>query len=217
MALLRWLLIAAVVYFALGGVVHYWIMPESVPDSFIPRVGDVMGDPSSGEYGLVLERREGLIWGEFTIAPSGSGPPVHVHTSSPESIHVVRGEMSAFIGGEQRTIGAGESAFVSPGTPHTWFNEGDTAAVSRPPFDERYGISETLVLCISQLWQMQNDSAFLAEHSMLLQLSLMTPYCDIWDADSPIWLQRAIFYFVAPTARLLGYRTVYPNYVLHPL
>jgi hypothetical protein len=52
---------------------------------------------------------------------------------------------------------------------------------------------------------------------MLLQISLMAPYCDIWDADTPVWTQRATFYFVAPTARLLGYRSAYAKYVLHPL
>jgi quercetin dioxygenase-like cupin family protein len=214
---LRWLLIGATAYLALGGAVHYVILPEFVPDAFIPRAGDVVEDPSSGERGLVLERRDGLIWGEFVIAPGGAGPPVHIHTSSPEALHVVSGEMSAIVGDERRKVGPGESVFVPPGTPHTWFNDGDTPAVSRPPYDERYGTSETLVLCITQLWQMLNDVTFLESHSMLLQISLMAPYCDIWDADTPVWAQRVAFYFVAPTARLLGYRSAYAKYVLHPL
>jgi hypothetical protein len=180
-------------------------------------VGDVVEDPSSGERGVGLERRDGLIWGEFVVAAGGAGPPVHIHALSSEALHVGSGEMSAVVGDERLHIGPGDSVFVPPGTPHTWFNEGDAAAVSRPPFEERYGTSETLVLCITQLWQMQNDPAFLEARSMLLQISLMAPYCDIWDADAPIWVQRAAFYLIAPTARLLGYRSAYPQYVLHPL
>lgn len=183
----------------------------------MPRVGDLVEDPSSGERGLVLERRDGLIWGEFVIAPGGAGPPVHIHAFSPEALHVVSGEMSAIVGDEHLEVGPGESVFVPPGTPHTWFNAGDTAAVSRAPLEEKYGTSETLVLCISQLWQMQNDPTFVESRNMLFQISLMAPYCDIWDADAPIWAQRAAFYLIAPTARLLGYRSAYREYVLHPL
>ncbi len=44
----------------------------------------------------------------------------------------------------------------------------------------------------------------------LLQIAVSAPHFDIWLARPPIWVQRALFAVLAPVARLLGYRPIYP-------
>jgi hypothetical protein len=47
----------------------------------------------------------------------------------------------------------------------------------------------------------------------LLQMSRFAPKYDSWLADVPVPAQRTIFFIIRPTARLLGYRTHYEEYI----
>jgi uncharacterized cupin superfamily protein len=53
------------------------------------------------------------------------GPPVHLHPSSEESFNVLEGELEFFIDGEWSAVGAGGSATVPAGVPHTLRNASD--------------------------------------------------------------------------------------------
>lgn len=140
---------------------------------------------------------------------SVTGPPVHVHASTLEQVQVVEGKMRALIGETERDFLPGEVITIPPGTPHKFFNAGDSVAVTTVASD---GVSEILGLCVSQLWGMINDPRFHQAKSFFVQMILMSPRCDVWDESIPIFAQRAISFVVAPTARLLGYRVAYPEY-----
>ena len=49
----------------------------------------------------------------------------------------------------------------------------------------------------------------------IFQMSLFSPRYDSWLAGPPILLQRAFFALLAPTARVLGYRSFYEKYSVH--
>jgi quercetin dioxygenase-like cupin family protein len=57
------------------------------------------------------------------IAPGFGGPPLHFHPAAEESYAVVSGTLDVCVGGEWRTLAAGESATVPAGTPHTLKND----------------------------------------------------------------------------------------------
>jgi mannose-6-phosphate isomerase-like protein (cupin superfamily) len=56
------------------------------------------------------------------IGPEMAGPPVHVHPTAEESYEVIEGALDVFVDGKWRTLGAGESAKVPAGVPHTLRN-----------------------------------------------------------------------------------------------
>jgi mannose-6-phosphate isomerase-like protein (cupin superfamily) len=56
------------------------------------------------------------------LAANMVGPPVHVHPSAEESYDVVDGTLDVFVDGKWSKLGAGESATVPPGVPHTLRN-----------------------------------------------------------------------------------------------
>jgi len=207
----------AVLYFTIGAVLHSWILPVHVPPEFYPRVGDVFRDDSSGEQVTVLKREGGMSWIRATLAPNGSGPPAHVHTTFDERVVLVDGSATAIVDGMEVRLEAGDVIHFPKRTPHRFYNETSEIAIIEHPLEIQQAFPDRLMLCLSQMWGMTNDAQFLASRSMPIQISLWAPFCDTWDADAPIWLQRTLFLLVAPTARLLGYHPAYACYVPHDL
>jgi quercetin dioxygenase-like cupin family protein len=90
-----------------------------------------MGEVLSLRDGTVLEvvtpgaEADGrLVEVLFTLPPGRRGPPAHVHPHV-EDWEVVDGTLDARVGGERRTLGAGASLSIPPGTAHTFRNSGD--------------------------------------------------------------------------------------------
>jgi mannose-6-phosphate isomerase-like protein (cupin superfamily) len=56
------------------------------------------------------------------LGPELVGPPVHVHPTAEESYEVIEGALDVCLGGEWKTVRAGESATAPAGVPHTLRN-----------------------------------------------------------------------------------------------
>ena len=65
-----------------------------------------------------------LLQMEATYGGTGQFPPRHYHPSQDEHFEVLEGTLEARIGGEPRTLGAGDSFDVPAGTPHAMWNPG---------------------------------------------------------------------------------------------
>jgi quercetin dioxygenase-like cupin family protein len=61
------------------------------------------------------------------VAPHG-GPPLHVHHSQDEAIHVLSGRFKVRVGEEQQTLERGGFVFMPAGLPHAFLNLTDQAA-----------------------------------------------------------------------------------------
>ena len=90
-----------------------------------------MGDVLKLSDGTVLEvvtpaaqtdRR--LVEVLFTLPPGRRGPPPHLHRHV-EEWEVIAGTLDARVGGERRTLPAGGTLSIPPGTAHTFRNAGD--------------------------------------------------------------------------------------------
>jgi quercetin dioxygenase-like cupin family protein len=57
----------------------------------------------------------------------GDMPPLHVHRNDDETFYVIEGEMSLFVGGERRSLGAGQAALAPRGVPHAYRVESEEA------------------------------------------------------------------------------------------
>lgn len=62
---------------------------------------------------------------EGSLPPRMSGPPLHVHVDSRETMIVKAGTLGVRIGHERFELSAGMTAAASPGIRHTWWNAGD--------------------------------------------------------------------------------------------
>jgi quercetin dioxygenase-like cupin family protein len=86
----------------------------------------------------VTRRPDGDRLGADGVARPGAGPPMHVHYLQDEAATVVSGRLGYLVpGGEARFANPGEEVIWPAGTPHKWWNAGNTelriAGWCRPP------------------------------------------------------------------------------------
>ena len=157
-------------------------------------------------------KQGGALWPELaqmdTFNPP-TGVPEHVHPFQESGAEVISGSLRFRVGGEERSVKAGESITIPASTPHHFWNDGEEEAHSmqwfRPAlnidrfFESYFGLAQDGKL---------NDNG----SPSLFQLAVMVPYFgDEIRMSSPPWnVQRAIFGLLAPFGRLLDYRAQYP-------
>jgi len=96
------------------------------------KAGDVLDNPFTGQS-LTFRRTAAdtggdLLEVESTWASGGQAPPEHYHPRQEEHFEVLEGELQVRIGDAERTVRAGETIDVPPGTPHAMWNAGPAAA-----------------------------------------------------------------------------------------
>jgi mannose-6-phosphate isomerase-like protein (cupin superfamily) len=94
------------------------------------RAGDSIVNPVTGER-LVFELTSHDTDGAYTIFdtyvdPGGSVASAHVHPYQTEIFTVVEGRLGVKRGREKLELGPGEVALIDPGTPHKFWNAGET-------------------------------------------------------------------------------------------
>jgi quercetin dioxygenase-like cupin family protein len=94
------------------------------------RAGDTLVNPVTGER-LVWELTSRDTNGAYTlfdtyVEPGGSVAAAHVHPYQTEIFTVIEGRLGVKRGREKLELGPGEVAMIDPGTPHKFWNAGDT-------------------------------------------------------------------------------------------
>jgi quercetin dioxygenase-like cupin family protein len=212
--LLLRLLTFVLVYILVGALLDNIIFPEAEPGSdYYAREGQAFVSKSEGFHQTILKREGGLVWLELVLEPHAPGPPEHIHTSFPENFIVAEGTLSLLAGGEKKLLRSGESLLIAPGTPHKPFNETNSRVVIKGPLTPEYAIPERFIVFLTQAYGFFDESESNSQPpKALLQMSRFSPKYDSWLANTPVSLQKFVFFVIGPTARLLGYRSYYEKY-----
>lgn len=95
--------------------------------------GQVIENPVTGEVLRFIETSASTggekVVVETTVKPGGFVAAAHVHPYQTETFAVREGLLALKAGKEEILAGPGESVVVEPGTPHRFWNAGDTEAV----------------------------------------------------------------------------------------
>lgn len=202
-------------YILIGALLDKVVFSEAEPGpEYYPREGQVFISKSEGFRQTVLKRENGLLWSELVLEPHAAGPPEHIHTTFPEKFIVHEGTLTLLVNGEKKILRAGESLLIPPGTPHKPFNETDAPTVVKGPLTAEYAIPEQFGVFLTQAYGYFDESEENQRPpKALLQMSRFSPKYDSWLAGPPVFLQKALYFVISPTARLLGYRTYYEKYM----
>ena len=196
---------AAVLYLGLGALLHYVVFPEEEPPEWAyPRPGFAFETPTGERIQLIRGAIE--TGGEFRevhldIAPGGHAAQAHIHLHLEERFEVLSGSLTALVGDEEKAFSAGESLVVPPGTPHQPFNRGDVEmrSIARVTPPSKNGV------LFGQMSGLDFKLTF-------LQMMLFVQAYDVYPVSPPPAVVRVISFLLAPTARLVGYRSFYPEY-----
>ncbi len=170
--------------------------------------GDVIHNPVTGQTLVFLatgaDGADDVFRAEGVFPPGGFAGVEHIHPFQDEHFDVVAGEAAFTVGGDERTLRAGEAIDVPAGTAHTFANAGEREM--RVVFEFRPALESTArfyeiyfgfaqegrvksnampgLLDIAAVW------AETSEHAVL--------------AGPPAWVQHALFRGLRPLARLAG-------------
>ena len=177
------------------------------------RAGDEIVNPRTGQRMVFLETASETNGEQVRIdtynPPTGVAEPEHVHPFQESGAEVISGSLRFRVGGQERSVKAGETITIAANTPHNFWNDGEKEAHAvqwfRPAlktdrfFETFFGLAQDGKL---------NDKGL----PSLLQMAVSVPYFgDGGRLTSPPWaVQRAVFAVLAPVGRLLGYRAEYP-------
>lgn len=196
------------VYLVLGSIVHNLVLPERVPppEAYLA-VGTRLDSVQEGFRQVITRMEDGRIWTRMVLEPNAAGPPEHVHSGFGEFFQVTEGTLSVLYNGEVRELGPGDELDIPPGTRHKPFNTTDQPVVVE---GEKGFLPAEFGLFLLQAYAFFDaDPANSSPPRAISQMSLFSPRYDSWLAGPPIALQRLLFGMIAPTARLLGYRSFY--------
>lgn len=189
-----------------------FIRQENVDLTNYFQPGDKLFSRFEGFEQTVLSARDGYIHSRLVVSPNAAGPPEHFHESFSETFTVKSGTLSILIDGEKRTVKAGESITIPPMIRHKPFNEtGETVIVEG---EDPKTVPIKFGFVLTQLYgfmdELENGPSV---PQMLLQLSVYGDNADSYLADGPpLSVQKAMRTAMAPTARMLGYKTSYHQY-----
>ena len=196
---------AIALYFGLGALFHYVVFPEEAPPEWaFARSGHSFETPTGESFRLIrgpLETGGEFSEAHFDLVPGGHAARAHIHPHQEERFEVLSGSLTALVGDEERVVSPGETLVVPPGTPHQPFNRGDVEMRSIA----RITPAGKLGLFFGQMSGLDFRPGF-------LQMMLFVQAYDAYPASPPPAVMRAMSFLLAPTARLVGYRSFYPEY-----
>lgn len=184
------------------------------PDRRPIKLGEVWGNPITGEYGKVLElpwhNHQGRLVAELRALAGARVIGEHYHPAITEYFTPLEGELTVKCNGQTRVLRKGETAVVSPGVWHDWWNATDRdirVHVEITPGERFLHMIETL-FGLARLGYA--DSKGLPRP---LQLALFaSEFSDVMVLRTPPRpVQHVLFGALGVIGRWRGYRATYPQ------
>jgi len=207
-------------YVAISALVHYVVFPEPDPDpSDLPRRGTTV--ENEGIHSKFVYRQTSIEtagqrfeWDNFVDPDGGPIKIPHVHPHMREIFRVIDGEMRFVVNGEDRIVKAGEEIVAPPGAEHAFHNVSGKPVymVSRfePAEDGPWeDLARRGLLVDSEFVQFERAGG-LGRVSTLQTMVFGSRFKQGYAPGLPTWIQDAVSFVVAPTARLFGFHSYYP-------
>jgi quercetin dioxygenase-like cupin family protein len=172
------------------------------------RPGETLTNPVTGEM-LIFHRTAAQTDGESVLVetvvkPDGFVAAAHVHPNQSERFEVLEGRVALRVGRDELVAERGQVAVVPPGTPHRFWNAGDSEArflcEIRPAL--RF---ESLIETMFTLACEGKTNRKGLPNPFLLAVIASAHFDTVRLPFPPAALQRAALAVGAPLGRLLGY------------
>ena len=176
------------------------------------RSGDTLHNPVTGEV-IRFVKAAADTGGEYVLVevvvePNGAVAAAHVHPYQTETFEILEGEVTFRAGKETIVANAGDTVRVDPGTPHKFWNAGETDARFRTevrPALEFESLIETM-------FALANDGKTNRKglpNPLRLAVIANAHFDVVRLPFPPAWMQKVGLALGAPLGRLVGYRPTY--------
>jgi quercetin dioxygenase-like cupin family protein len=174
--------------------------------------GDTLENPVTGER-LVFRTTaretngEAVVFEAF-VQPDGFVAAAHVHPAQEERFQVLKGTLGFRLGREELVAGPGRLLTVPAGTPHRFWNAGETEAhfvcEVRPALQFEALIETMFALACDGRTNRKG-----MPNPLRLAVIAQAHFDTVRLPFPPAWTQRAGLALAAPLGRLLGYEPAY--------
>jgi quercetin dioxygenase-like cupin family protein len=176
------------------------------------RSGDTLSNPVTGEV-IRFVKAAADTGGEYVlievvVEPNGAVAAAHVHPYQTEIFEILEGGVTFKAGKETIVATAGETLRIDPGTPHKFWNDGETDARFRTEVRPALQF-ESL---IETMFGLANDGKTNRKgmpNPLRLAVIANAHFDVVRLPFPPAWLQKIGLALGAPLGRLLGYRPTY--------
>ena len=173
------------------------------------RKGDRLENPVTGEiliFHKTSEETDGeSVLVETIVSPDGCVAAAHVHPHQSERFEVLDGQVGFKAGREEIVAGPGEVVTVEPGTPHRFWNAGDTDArflCEVSPALEFESLIETMFTLAADGKTNRKGMP----NPFRLAVIARAHFDTVRLPKVPAWMQRAALATGASLGRLMGYQ-----------
>jgi quercetin dioxygenase-like cupin family protein len=149
---------------------------------------------------------------DVILAPGGSGGGnalEHVHPLADETFTVREGQLKVVIAGKEHLAGTGESVTIPKGSPHHFANAHDGETRATVTFEPAQSFVRFFANFASTTGQYPQWYSKQGDPKLLLVAVTLNAYRDhFYLAKPPAAVQKWLFAFLAPVARLFGFRVL---------
>jgi len=176
------------------------------------RKGDRLENPVTGEI-LIFHRTSRETGGEAVLVetivrPDGFVAAAHLHPNQAERFEVLEGRLGLRVGDQEILAEPGDVLTVEPGTPHRFWNAGETEArflCEVSPALEFESLIETMFRLAAEGKTNRKGMP----NPLRLAVIARSHFETVRLPFPPAWLQRLGLALGAPVGRLLGYRPTF--------
>ena len=176
--------------------------------------GDVLEHPVTGErivFRKTARDTDGaLMQADFLMASGGFVAAAHIHPLQEERFEVIAGTLHGRIAGRELTAGPGEVVVVPAGTPHVWWNAGDTemrVLVEARPALRLENFFETF-FGLAQDGKVNPKTGL--PNPLQMAMTLQAFQKELILAQPSRTMQKLLFAPLAVMGKLLGYKAEHP-------
>jgi quercetin dioxygenase-like cupin family protein len=156
-----------------------------------------------------------LLQADCFVGRGGFVAAEHVHPRQEERLILKAGSIKFRLAGREQVYSAGETIVVPPGTAHQWWQQGDQELHVVLEFRPALNFEEFLET-IFGLARDGKTNATGGPRNLLQAAALLGgPFRGVlYLANPPVPVQRLLFAVLEPIGRMVGYRAVYPEYLV---
>jgi len=183
------------------------------------RSGDTLANPVTGELVRFVEAAADTggeyVLIEVVVEPNGAVAATHVHPYQTEIFEILDGEVTFRAGKETIVAKAGDVVRVDPGTPHRFWNDGETDARFRAEIRPALQF-ESLIETMFALASDGKTNRKGMPNPLRLAVIANAHFDDVRLPFPPAWVQKAGLVLGAPVGRLLGFTPQYDGAPAEP-
>jgi quercetin dioxygenase-like cupin family protein len=176
------------------------------------RSGDTVTNPVTGEVIRFVKAAADTdgeyVLVEVVVEPNGAVAAAHVHPYQTETFEILEGEVTFKAGSETIVAKAGDTVRIDPGTPHKFWNEGETDARFRTEIRPALQF-ESLIETMFALAGDGKTNKKGMPNPLRLAVIANAHFDVVRLPFPPAWLQKLGLMLGAPLGRLVGYGPTY--------